>query len=103
MFYRKITEQLRKWKSNPQRAPLIIQGLRQVGKTTVAIAFGNEHYDNVFYVDFRKQIDAHAIFDCDFDIDVVAFALSTLGKRANMWDQDNCRDSETTFSFCGNC
>ena len=78
MFYRKITEQLRKWKSNPQRPPLIIQGLRQVGKTAVAIAFGNEHYDNVFYVDFRKQIDAHAIFDGDFDIDAVAFALSTL-------------------------
>lgn len=30
-------------------------------------------------------------------------AVLSIGKRANMWGQDNCRDSETTFSLSGNC
>lgn len=77
-FERKIYAQLLAWKNEPARIPLLIQGLRQVGKTTLAISFANAEYENAFYVDFRKQRSAHAIFDGDFDIDAIILGLSML-------------------------
>ena len=88
-----------RWKSNPRRTPLIIKGLRQIGKTTAAIEFANENYDNVFYVDFRKQMDAHAIFEGDFDIDTIAFAISTLPRDKRIKKGSNLQEGHTLFIF----
>lgn len=87
------------WKSDPKRVPLIIKGLRQVGKTTAVIAFANENYDNVFYVDFRKQKNAHAIFEGDFVIDDIAFAISTLPRDKRIKKGSLLEAGKTLFIF----
>lgn len=43
---------LLKWKQNPRRKPLIIQGARQIGKTWIMQKFGEEHFDYVAYFNF---------------------------------------------------
>lgn len=53
MFYREISEKLKEWKLG-KRKPLIVSGLRQVGKTTTILNFCNENYQNVVYLDFNK-------------------------------------------------
>ena len=38
------------WKTSPFRKPLVMRGARQVGKTWLLKAFGNEYYKKVVYV-----------------------------------------------------
>lgn len=61
-MYRKITEELNVWKSNPYRKPLIIQGARQVGKTYTALEFGRNNYENVAYFNFETSPSLSEIF-----------------------------------------
>ena len=52
-MFRKISEDLMRWKDSPYRKPLILQGARQTGKTYSLLEFGREHYDNVAYFNFE--------------------------------------------------
>lgn len=54
-MYRKMTDFLMKWKADPYRKPLIVQGARQVGKTYTILEFGKEQYDNVAYFNFQTN------------------------------------------------
>lgn len=76
MFKRKIYNQILKWKNTPSHKPLIISGLRQVGKTTIVEYFAKNNYESVVKLDFRKDSSLHNIFDGDFDIDSIIFNLS---------------------------
>ena len=61
-MYRKITEELNRWKSDPYRKPLIIQGARQVGKTYTVLEFGRNNYENVAYFNFETRPSLSEIF-----------------------------------------
>ena len=82
MFKRKIYNQLLNWKNQQSHKPLIIKGLRQIGKTTIVTKFANENYESVIILDFRKDFSLHKIFDGDFDIDEIIFSLSLKYKTA---------------------
>jgi len=62
MFERSIEMELKKWKVNPYRKPLILRGARQVGKTSVIRKFGQENFDQVIEVNLEKR-DQLKIFD----------------------------------------
>lgn len=98
-FKRRIYEDLLAWKQETKRVPLVIQGLRQSGKTTVAIAFANAEYKNAFYVDFRKQRTAHSLFDGDFDIDSIVFGISALPRDGRLTNGSAIVPGETLFIF----
>ena len=76
MFYREITEKLKQRKLG-ERKPLIVSGLRQVGKTTTILNFCKENYQNVVYIDFRKDKSYASIFEADFNIDRIISLIST--------------------------
>ena len=82
MFKRKIYNQLLNWKNQQSHKPLIIKGLRQIGKTTIVTQFANENYESIIILDFRKDVSLHKIFDGDFDIDEIIFSLSLKYKTA---------------------
>lgn len=84
MFKRKIEEYLLNWKCNSDKKPLIIKGLRQVGKTFIVKEFAKNNYENAFIVDFRREESAHSIFDGDFDIDEIVLQLSMLPPRTKL-------------------
>jgi hypothetical protein len=52
---RDILRQLVEWKDKPSRKPLIMQGVRQVGKTWLLKHFGSRYFENVAYFNFEKQ------------------------------------------------
>jgi predicted AAA+ superfamily ATPase len=62
---RKVIEKLVKWKSNPHRQPLILQGARQVGKTWLLKEFGRLHYEKIVYINFDENHKAGQIFQND--------------------------------------
>ena len=51
-----LMDKLVKWKENPDKKPLILQGVRQSGKTYLLKEFGSQHYEDVFYCKFDEDM-----------------------------------------------
>ena len=47
-----ILKKLLDWKDSPYRKPLILKGVRQVGKTWILKEFGKRYYENTAYFNF---------------------------------------------------
>lgn len=75
MLKRNIWEDLIIWKNNPHH-PLIINGLRQIGKTYTAKKFGEEFYKNVVYLDLRENKSVHKAFQENFDVDQMILSIT---------------------------
>ena len=60
---RDIERQLKEWKNQPGRMPLLIRGPRQVGKTYVVEKFGKEHFQDVLSVNFELYPKMKQCFD----------------------------------------
>lgn len=54
MFVRDLIEQLRQWRNNPRRKPLVLRGARQVGKTTLVEEFGRE-FDSFISLNLERE------------------------------------------------
>ena len=61
-------EELKKWKENPNRKPLVLMGARQVGKTWLMREFGRLFYKNIAYVSFYNNRAMKNLFESDYDI-----------------------------------
>ena len=44
------------WKASPYRKPLILKGVRQVGKTWILKEFGKRYYENTAYFNFDENL-----------------------------------------------
>ena len=62
-MYRKIIEDLKKWKNKKDRLPLILRGARQVGKTWILQEFGKECFDDVLYINFENAGSIADLFE----------------------------------------
>ena len=77
-MYRKIMEQLKKWKISSSRKPLIIYGARQIGKTYSLLEFGQSEYDNVAYYNFENSSEIISVFEKDLNPERIINELSIL-------------------------
>ena len=50
------------WKESPYRKPLIMKGVRQVGKTWLLREFGRRYYENVAYFNFDENPEYREFF-----------------------------------------
>lgn len=73
---RHIFNQLKDWKQSRSRKPLILQGARQVGKTTILESFGRSEFKSCAYVNFEQDARASAIFEQDLKPDRIIKALA---------------------------
>mgnify|MGYP004560133377 FL=1 len=55
-------DKLIKWKNSPYRKPLIVKGVRQVGKTWLLKEFGKRFYENTAYFNFDENPDYKQFF-----------------------------------------
>lgn len=56
IFKRKIYSKMLDWKNNSNgETALLIQGARRVGKSTVALQFAENEYQNYILIDFSKD------------------------------------------------
>ena len=78
---RLILEELKAWKSDPKRKPLIIKGARQVGKTYILEHFGKTEFKQTHYFNFEKKPHLCELFEGDLDptriINALSFQLNT--------------------------
>lgn len=62
-LYRSIIENLKDWKSRPDRKPLILKGARQTGKTWILEHFGRTEFEYVASFNFDKDNSLNEIFE----------------------------------------
>jgi predicted AAA+ superfamily ATPase len=107
MLKRSIWNKLLSWKNSPHH-PLILAGLRQTGKTYIVREFGKENYENVVYLDMRKEVRFHSIFEGDFDIDTMVTAITANepsahfvpGKTLLILDEiQDCPDARSSLKY----
>ena len=75
MLSRDIWHKLVEWKKRDHH-PLVIRGLRQVGKTYIVREFGKQFYKNTVYLDLRANQSVHSAFDGDFSVDRMVMMIS---------------------------
>ena len=66
---RLILQRLLKWKHSPYRKPLILKGVRQVGKTWILKEFGRRYYENIAYFNFDEQEEYQQFFETTKNVD----------------------------------
>jgi predicted AAA+ superfamily ATPase len=74
---RRIYDELCKWKDNPDRKPLVIEGARQVGKTWVLQEFGHNEFANMVYINCDNNPQIAGLFR-DFDTERIIRYLSAI-------------------------
>ena len=62
-----LMDRLIEWKENTKKKPLILQGVRQCGKTYLLKEFGSTCYDDVFYCKFDEDKSLAEFFEQNLD------------------------------------
>lgn len=76
MLRRKITDKLYLWKKDTNRLPLLINGARQVGKTTAVLEFAKNTYKTIYQINFFETPELVSIFSEDLSADTILTKLS---------------------------
>lgn len=74
-MYRRLIEQLKEWKENKNRKPMIVRGARQVGKTWIMKEFGRTCYEKCAYISMDENEVMENVFRDAFDIPRIIMAL----------------------------
>ncbi len=80
-MYREIIKKLEEWKKSKNRKPLILNGVRQTGKTWILKEFGNKYYENVAYFNFEGNEPLIKRFEQDLDIERLIEELGVINKK----------------------
>ncbi|MCR5723915.1 MAG: AAA family ATPase [Treponema sp.] len=82
MLEREIWNELIAWKERPHH-PLVVNGLRQIGKTYIVKKFGAEFYESCIYLDLRANTAVHTAFEGDFDVNQMVLAITAVEKNVH--------------------
>lgn len=66
---RNILNDLLNWKISKHRKPLILKGVRQVGKTWILKEFGKRYYENTAYFNFDENEEYKEFFETTKDVE----------------------------------
>lgn len=79
MLKRKMLSQLERWKNNRHHEALLIQGARQVGKTTTIREFARQNYRHFVEINFEQDPRAKDAFSSTRDTKTIISRLSAMG------------------------
>jgi len=80
-MYRRVMNDLIAWKNNKNRKPLLLTGVRQVGKTYIANEFGKAQYDSYAYFNVETSAELRNVFEGDIDPKRIVRMLSAMGGK----------------------
>ena len=78
---RMIYDELLKWKNDEARKPLLLEGVRQCGKTYILKEFGKRNYDDVAYFTFEDNPELSDIFEQNLDTKRIIDTLSIIHSK----------------------
>lgn len=79
---RLYSSELIKWKKQKDRKPILLQGVRQCGKTYLLKEFGAQTYTDTAYFNFEGNEPLQNCFARDLDTDRIITELGILRRRA---------------------
>lgn len=79
---RELFKQLKDWKDRPDHKALLIDGVRQVGKTFAVRQFAAEHYEVFLEVNFVKTPGVKSVFEGDLDAASIIMGLTAYSGTA---------------------
>ncbi len=74
---RKLTPDLKAWKTRANRKPLMLRGARQVGKTWLMKELGRQEYRDLVYINFESNALMRNLFETDFDVHRIIKGIET--------------------------
>lgn len=83
---RKITSDLKKWKNDSYKKPLLIYGTTGSGKTYTTLDFGKNEYKNTVYFDCFGNLELSYVIDKNSTIDKLVRALSAISLETILKD-----------------
>lgn len=89
---RKIDTYLQEWRNSPDRNPLIVKGLRQVGKTESILQFAKKNYSNIITINFAEEPKYKTITSDGYSADSIIKNISLIDPSKNF-------SSENTLIF----
>lgn len=75
---RKIYQELINWKYSSTHKPLILNGVRQCGKTFILKEFGKKEFQNLAYISCDRNEELNAIFEGGFNVPRIIRGISAL-------------------------
>lgn len=75
---RKIYKQLLEWKNSENRKPLILNGVRQCGKTYVLKEFGQKEFQSLAYISCDRNENLKSVYEGGMDVAHIIRGLSAL-------------------------
>ena len=60
---RNAMQDLVQWKNDEERNPMVLKGVRQVGKTWIMKEFGRQYYESYVYFNFDEEEELKSIFE----------------------------------------
>lgn len=104
---RLLIDDLRLWKQSKYRKPLILKGVRQVGKTWILNEFGRLYYDNIAYFNFDEREELTSFFETTKDINRILQNLTMVngspivpGKTLVIFDEiQECNKALNTLKY----
>lgn len=67
---------LAEWKKEKTHLPMLLRGVRQVGKTWLMLEFGRQYFQKTAYINLENNKRTRLLFESDFDIDRITEGLS---------------------------
>ncbi|MBQ8159165.1 MAG: ATP-binding protein [Clostridia bacterium] len=80
-MYRKLIRKMEQWERESIQEPLMMTGVRQVGKTWLIREFCEQQYSDWFYANLEEQPSLQAAFEGDLDPRTILRSLSILSGR----------------------
>lgn len=107
MLYRKMYDNLIKWKNSGDKKALLITGARQTGKTYLIRKFGEGSYEHFVEINFITEPKAAAIFTGNLNADTLIVNLTAYirapmepGKTLVFFDEiQECPAARTAIKF----
>lgn len=83
---RLVMSNLVEWKNSKYRKPLLLKGVRQVGKTWILKEFAKRHYKNIAYFNFDENPEYKQFFKNTKDVDRILQNLLLASGERLTWD-----------------
>ena len=107
MYQRKVIQQLNLWKNYTKKCAVLLNGARQVGKTTCVRMFAKENYPHFVEINFLKNPDTKKAFEGTLDTRSIILSLSAMGfgpfvegKTLVFFDEvQECSKARTAIKF----
>ena len=98
---RLIMQKLLDWKNSKYRKPLILKGVRQVGKTWLLKEFAKRYYKNIAYFNFDEHPEYKQFFESTKDVERILQNL--MMASGEIIKQDNPEDTLIVFDEIQEC